>query len=208
MLSVFVNSTPAARIRRLTKPVLAAAAAVITAAVLLGAAAWVLLPPQQARGCTLCHPGAEDLPLPQELSHTALRAAATAAHPYLTYGEEDAAADWLYAQFLPRHAASRSGEAGRALYRAKCAACHGADGAGQPERYPPLLASEWLLPAPPPHAAAPDASSRLPEILADGLSGPITVRSRPYNATMLPPRLTDPASVRLLIDYLRKTFLR
>ncbi len=208
MSRVCVTSKGPAVLRSLIKPILVAAAALTTAAVLIGAAAWVLLPPQQVRGCTLCHPGAESLPLPEELTHAVLRARTAAAHPYLLLGAEDEVADWLYNALLPRRAASRSGSAGRALYRAKCAACHGADGAGQPGRYPPLLASEWLLPAPPPHASAPDASSRLPEILASGLSGPISVRSVPYNATMLPPRIKDPATVRLLIDYLRREFLR
>ena len=48
-------------LRRLIKPALVVLAVLITAAVLIGAAAWVLLPPQQVRGCTLCHPGAEKL---------------------------------------------------------------------------------------------------------------------------------------------------
>lgn len=203
-----VTSKGPAVLRRLINPALVVLAALITAAVLLGATVWVLLPPQQARGCTLCHPGAANLPLPEELTHAGLRATAAAAHPYLLLGAEDEAAAWLYAALLPRRAASRSGSAGKALYRAKCAACHGTDGAGQPGRYPPLLASEWLLPSPPPHAAAPDGASRLPEILADGLTGPISVRSVPYDSTMLPPRITDPATVRLLIDYLRREFLR
>ena len=59
-----VTSKGPAVLRRLIKPALVVLAALITAAVLLGAAAWVLLPPQQARGCTLCHPGAANLPLP------------------------------------------------------------------------------------------------------------------------------------------------
>ncbi len=40
---------------------------------------------------------------------------------------------------------SGSGEvSGEAVYSAKCSSCHGADGAGSPPTFPPLIGTEWM----------------------------------------------------------------
>lgn len=156
------------------------------------------------RGCPLCHsaetplspalrqwqPGAPITPI--------LRAELRRAHPRLSRGAETELTDWLVAGSLPKLAAARQTAPGAALYRAKCAACHGNDGNGQPGLYPPLRGSEWLTATP----------SRLPEILTQGLQGPISVKGTPWNAIMLPPGLADENEVQAVIDYLRATFSR
>lgn len=117
-------------------------------------------------------------------------------HPWLSCGAEEALADILLRRQLPALARAKAGAPGAALYAAKCAACHGKDGRGQPGEYPPLLGSEWLTAEP----------SRLPEILTRGLQQPITVRGEAWNKTMRAPGLSTPQQVEQVIEYIRKTF--
>lgn len=123
--------------------------------------------------------------------HPDLSAALTSEANLQTIAEE------ITRRQLPSLAARQESRRGERLYLAKCAACHGNDGLGQPGQYPPLLGSEWLTEQP----------SRLPEILSRGLSGPISVKGTAWDEVMLPPGLL-PADHEPLIRYLRERFAR
>lgn len=158
----------------------------------------------RSHGCLLCHPVLFDTPLPglaeQHEPGTPLRPLLTqiiqSSHPFVS--KQDAVQIAAYAH--PRQqlalAHNRQGDAARSLYLAKCAACHGSRGEGQDDRYPPLQGSEWLTAEP----------SRLQEILHQGLQGPITVRGKEWNATMLPPGVAPGEETESLIRYLRHEF--
>lgn len=160
----------------------------------------------RARGCALCHGNEWQLQLHSSLRHhqpgtpisPALREALLQAHPTLSTGAEDMLTDWLSQQQLPLLAVANREQAGAALYRAKCAACHGRNGEGIPGQFPPLLGSEWLTAEP----------TRLPEILTYGLKGPITVQGQEWNSTMLPPGVTTPQEQKDIIQYIRHHFAR
>ena len=160
----------------------------------------------RARGCALCHGNEWREQLhPTLRSHSpgspispALRDALLQAHPALSSGAADELTDWLSQQQLRLLAAANREQAGAALYRAKCAACHGRNGEGIPGQFPPLLGSEWLTAEP----------TRLPEILTYGLKGPITVQGQEWNSTMLPPGVTTPQEQKDIIQYIRHHFAR
>ena len=63
---------------------------------------------------------------------------------------------------------------GAKLFTANCAACHQADGAGLNGAFPPLAASDYI---------AEDPMTAVHAVL-NGLSGPITVNGKDYNAVM------------------------
>lgn len=159
----------------------------------------------RARGCPLCHGSDFTRELLPPLRHhhpgtpirPALQQHLIQVHPLLSQGARDELTEWLACSQLPALAESRKEAPGEALYRAKCAVCHGSDGLGQPGSYPPLRGSEWLTETP----------SRLPEILTQGLSGPISVRGKQWNATMLPPGLSNEKEVSDVIHYLISTFI-
>lgn len=155
-------------------------------------------------GCLVCHPHLFETPISDITDHNTTSVSLRLlliekiqqAHAFVS---SDAAAKIAeYALPLQQQALahSRRGEAAATLYHAKCAACHGADGAGQDGRYPPLKESEWLTAEP----------SRLQEILHQGLQGPISVRGKAWNAIMLAPGIAPGEETEMLIDYLRRTF--
>lgn len=160
----------------------------------------------RARACALCHGSEWSQQLHPALRHRrpgapispALRESLVQAHPTLSSGAADELTDWLRQQQLPLLAAVAKEQAGAALYRAKCAACHGRNGEGIAGQYPPLLGSEWLTAEP----------TRLPEILSYGLKGPITVKGEEWNSTMLPPGVTSPQEQKDIIQYIRQQFSR
>lgn len=119
-------------------------------------------------------------------------------HPLLSRGAEEELTALLVHWQLSALEQQRAGAPGEALYIAKCAACHGRDGMGQPGEYPPLLGSEWLTAEP----------SRLQEILTRGLQEPITVKGVAWDKKMRAPGLESPKQVEQIIGYLRKTFAR
>ncbi len=160
----------------------------------------------RARGCALCHGNEWQQQLHPSLRNhrpgspisPALREALVQAHPTLSTGAADELTDWLSQQQLRLLATGKKEQAGAALYRAKCAACHGQNGEGIPGQFPPLLGSEWLTAEP----------TRLPEILTYGLKGPITVQGQEWNSTMLPPGVTAPQEQKDIIQYIRHHFAR
>jgi mono/diheme cytochrome c family protein len=85
---------------------------------------------------------------------------------------------------------------GRALYLSKCSQCHGEEGQGKENLYPPLKGSEWV-----------DKDSKtLTQIIRTGLTGPITVKGQSWNSTMLPPGVTNQTDIDAIIGYLRTHF--
>ena len=57
-----------------------------------------------------------------------------------------------------------------------CFQCHQANGMGQPGQFPPLAGSEWVNEPEP---------GRIIRIVLNGLTGPITIKGQPWNATMV-----------------------
>lgn len=157
--------------------------------------------PARARGCLVCHTGQELLPglrsrRPGDPLRPWLHEQLVQAHPLLSRGAEEELVEHLLAQQLPLLAEQRAGAPGQVLYAAKCAACHGRDGAGTPGQYPPLQGSAWLT----------DEPSRLQEILTQGLSGRIEVRGEVWDKTMRAPGLSTPEEVEQVIRFLRAEF--
>jgi mono/diheme cytochrome c family protein len=64
---------------------------------------------------------------------------------------------------------------GKKLFSANCAACHQANGQGQPGQFPPLARSGFVLG---------DAGNRLIVIILKGLQGPIKVKGQAFNSAM------------------------
>src|SRR5690606_12778887 len=63
---------------------------------------------------------------------------------------------------------------GAAVFAARCAACHQANGQGLPGVFPPLAGSEWVT----------GDATRLAKILLHGVQGPITVKGVTYSGAM------------------------
>jgi nitrite reductase (NO-forming) len=72
-------------------------------------------------------------------------------------------------------------EAGQAVYSAHCAACHQPDGRGIEAAFPPLAQSDYLN----------ADKARAIRTVIEGLSGPIVVNGKTYNAIMPAWALTD-----------------
>ena len=96
----------------------------------------------------------------------------------------------------------QSGEAailarGRTVYETVCGVCHGVDGLGKPNQYPPLAGSEWV---------AKDIQSlvRIPQL---GFTGSIKVTGQPWNLTMPPmgAGLSD-ADLAGVLSYVRQSW--
>ena len=155
----------------------------------------------RAHGCLLCHrdwstrpwlvPQEQQFPIREQITQ-----AIQEAHPWVSDTSAQQIAEYVLPGQQQLLGASRNSNAAANLYQAKCAACHGADGQGDGLRYPPLRGSEWLT----------DSPSRLPEILRDGIQGPITVNGQQWNAIMLPPGVAPGAETESLIHYIRQTF--
>ena len=156
------------------------------------------------RGCLLCHRDTfttTPLKCLQHWQHGTplcplVRASLLTAHPTLPGNDTELLSQYIAAQQLPLLAENRKEERGAALYAAKCAACHGKHGEGQPGNYPPLQGSEWLTPSP--------ERPSLERIIQEGVQGPISVKGQAWNSTMLPPGISDEADIKALIDYLQR----
>ena len=82
---------------------------------------------------------------------------------------------------------------GKELYETHCAGCHGSDGMGEKNFFPPLIATPWV-----------ESPSAMTEVLFRGVSGTIYVSEERYASYMSPygQGLTD-AEVFQLIAYVR-----
>lgn len=100
--------------------------------------------------------------------------------------EADATDDSFQAQILR----------GKAVYQGTCSVCHMQDGAGLPNVFPPLKASDYLM----------EDKKRSIEVILKGLSGPITVNGKEYSGVMPPlTNLTD-REVAAVLTYVRNDF--
>ncbi|HEY0947127.1 MAG TPA: copper-containing nitrite reductase [Opitutaceae bacterium] len=79
---------------------------------------------------------------------------------------------------------------GKALYNQSCFACHGQDGKGIPNTFPPLAGSDYLK----------ADKNRAIHIVLNGLMGPVTVNGKSYNSAM-PPQPFDDAQVADVLSY-------
>lgn len=70
---------------------------------------------------------------------------------------------------------------GKEVYAKTCIACHQANGQGVPNAFPPLAKSDYLNK---------DVNRAIKTVL-NGLSGPITVNGKKFNAMMTPQALSD-----------------
>ena len=82
---------------------------------------------------------------------------------------------------LPALLCAQGAPTGAELYRQYCAACHGQEGRGIPQAFPPLAGSDFL-------ATQRDKALKAP---LEGLRGDIQVNGQKYNGWMPPVTLTD-----------------
>lgn len=86
--------------------------------------------------------------------------------------------------------------AGEQLYNTYCATCHLNDGNGDGNRYPPIVASEWVSGNP----------RKLIDLVLNGLTGPITVKGKKYNGVMPPHDFLTDDQVAQILTYIRMGF--
>ncbi len=96
-------------------------------------------------------------------------------------------------KFAPDPAIHRRGAQ---VYANTCVACHGIDGKGVPDVFPPLANSEWVT-------ASPDVPIR---IVLHGLTGPITVDGKTYSSLMPPLFMLSNADIADVLTYVRQSF--
>jgi glucose/arabinose dehydrogenase len=82
---------------------------------------------------------------------------------------------------------------GAAAYTRYCASCHLSGGQGDGNRFPPLFGSEWVS----------GPKKRLIEIVLKGMSGPITVRRKPYDGVMPAHSFLSDEQVAEILTYIR-----
>ncbi|GAB4194388.1 MAG: hypothetical protein Tsb002_25890 [Wenzhouxiangellaceae bacterium] len=85
-------------------------------------------------------------------------------------------------------------DSGAMLYQQHCAACHGDDGAGRGNVFPPLAGSEWLRLPP----------EKLAEVVLRGVAGPVIVAGRRYNGQMPAQRHLDDATLARLLNQITR----
>jgi mono/diheme cytochrome c family protein len=90
---------------------------------------------------------------------------------------------------------------GKAVYMQTCFACHQMTGQGVPGAFPPLAGTPYVNENP----------RRLVAITLKGITGPLTVLDKTYNAAMVPPETTfpilkDDAKMADVLNYVRNSF--
>ncbi|MGH8163697.1 MAG: c-type cytochrome [Rhodanobacteraceae bacterium] len=92
---------------------------------------------------------------------------------------------------------SKSALAGRRIYRAKCAACHGQKGRGVGDKFPPLAGVAWVQGSP----------MRLAALTLDGLTGKRKIAGTDYRGVMPAWRgvLTAP-EIAAVLTYIRRAW--
>ena len=82
---------------------------------------------------------------------------------------------------------------GQVAYIRYCASCHLPQGQGDGNRFPPLFGSEWVY----------GDRTRLINVVLNGLSGPITVRKKPYDGVMPAHNFLNDEQVAQILTYIR-----
>jgi glucose/arabinose dehydrogenase len=82
---------------------------------------------------------------------------------------------------------------GEVAYLRYCGSCHLPGGQGDGNRFPPVFGSEWVG----------GPKTRLIEVVLKGLSGPITVRNKPYDGVMPAHSFLSDAQVADILTYMR-----
>ena len=85
---------------------------------------------------------------------------------------------------------------GKRLYAAHCAACHQANGRGLAGAFPPLAESSFLA----------DGASPAIRAVLNGLSGPISVNGKNYNAAMPAMSYLDDQEVAEILTYVMNSW--
>jgi mono/diheme cytochrome c family protein len=97
----------------------------------------------------------------------------------------------------PKDAGAKARLMGQEVFKV-CAACHQPSGMGKDGTAPPLVGSEWVL-APVPN--------RIARIALNGLTGPINVKGKDWNLTMVPWKDTfDDEHIAAVLTYIRSTW--
>jgi mono/diheme cytochrome c family protein len=92
----------------------------------------------------------------------------------------------------PTSAAPLAATDGSIVYRENCAACHGAEGRGQPGFFPPLAGNPDL---------ARDNGAFPVTVVLHGLEGPIEVNGSTYDSAMPPFGHLSDAKIAAVVDY-------
>ena len=90
---------------------------------------------------------------------------------------------------------------GRRLYTRNCAVCHLQNGEGLEGQFPPLAGSEWVL------AEGWSGDNHLVKIVLQGMHGPVTVRGKSYNNSMVPwGQVMNDNQVAAVLTYIRQSW--
>ncbi|PIB30408.1 cytochrome C [Maribacter sp. 4U21] len=85
---------------------------------------------------------------------------------------------------------------GQKIYNTYCISCHQADGKGDGNRYPPLVASNWVN----------GDKKRLIKVILEGLEGPISVNGKTYNEVMPKMDFLSDKDIAEVLTYIRFNF--
>jgi mono/diheme cytochrome c family protein len=87
---------------------------------------------------------------------------------------------------------------GQDVFNKTCTACHQPTGLGKDGTAPPLVGSEWVL-APGPN--------RIARIVLNGFTGPVSVKGKDWNLTMVPWRDSfDDEHIAAVLTYIRSSW--
>jgi mono/diheme cytochrome c family protein len=87
---------------------------------------------------------------------------------------------------------------GQDIFSKTCTACHQPSGMGKDGTAPPLVGSEWVLASDP---------ARIAHVVLNGLTGPITVKGKEWNLTMVPWKdVYDDKHLAAVLTYVRSTW--
>jgi mono/diheme cytochrome c family protein len=110
-----------------------------------------------------------------------------------------ASADQLE-MYQPKSGAAEALARGKRSYEQNCGTCHGSDGLGKPNQFPPLAGSEWVTAK---------GMQRLIRIPLVGLNGPIHVKGQamnfPNGMVAIGATLSD-ADVAAVLSYIRSAW--
>ncbi|MGH7951344.1 MAG: c-type cytochrome [Limisphaerales bacterium] len=100
--------------------------------------------------------------------------------------------------YQPKSGAAAMLARGKQVYGQVCGICHGPDGLGKPEQFPPLAGSEWVNTK---------DFKRLAHIPLEGLSGTVQVQAKPWNLSMPPMGATlSDADLAGVLTYIRSSW--